>query len=87
MRKAVNYAVDRRRTRSRRGRTRDAPFDQHPLPGMPGDEDIKVYPDHPDLERARDLAGWHPGDPLRPITVYYRSRKREPGSVPGRPRT
>ena len=40
---------------------------------MPGYEDINVYPDHPDLERARDLAGWHPGDPLRPITVYYRS--------------
>ena len=39
----------------------------------PGYEDIQVYPDHPDLERARDLAGWHPGDPLRPITVYYRS--------------
>ena len=42
-------------------------------PGMPGYEDIDVYPDHPDVERARDLAGWHPGDPLRPITVYYRS--------------
>ena len=42
-------------------------------PGMPGYEDIDVYPDHPDLALARDLAGWHPGDPLRPITVYYRS--------------
>ena len=40
---------------------------------MPGYEDIDVYPAHPDLERARDLAGWQPGDPLRPITVYYRS--------------
>ena len=40
---------------------------------MPGYEDISAYPDHPDLERARDLANWHPGDPLRPITVYYRS--------------
>ena len=27
----------------------------------------------PTSQRARDLAGWHPGDPLRPITVYYRS--------------
>ena len=30
---------------------------------MPGYEDIDVYPAHPDLQRARDLAGWHPGDP------------------------
>ena len=40
---------------------------------MPGYEDIQAYPDHPDIEHARDLANWHPGDPLRPITVYYRS--------------
>ena len=73
MRKAVNYAVDRTAYGDQAGPYAASPFDQLLPPGMPGYEDIDVYPDHPDLERARDLAGWHPGDPLRPITVYYRS--------------
>lgn len=47
--------------------------DQYLPPGTPGYEDIDVYPAHPDIELARDLAGWHPGDPLRPLTVYYRT--------------
>ena len=73
MRLAVNYAVDRTAYGEAAGRYLAAPFDQYLPPGVPGYEDIDVYPAHPDLERARDLAGWHPGDPLRPITVYYRS--------------
>ena len=73
MRKAVNYAVDRTAYGDQAGPYAASPFDQLLPPGMPGYEDIDVYPDHPDLELARDLAGWHPGDPLRPITVYYRS--------------
>ena len=73
MRKAVNYAVDRTAYAAVAGPYAATPFDQLLPPGMPGYEDIDVYPDHPDVERARDLAGWHPGDPRRPITVYYRS--------------
>ena len=73
MRKAVNYAVDRTAYGDQAGPYAATPYDQYLPPGMPGYEDIQVYPDHPDIERARDLAGWHPGDPLRPITVYYRS--------------
>ena len=73
MRKAVNYAVDRTAYGDQAGPYAASPFDQLLAPGMPGYEDINVYPDHPDLALARDLAGWHPGDPLRPITVYYRS--------------
>ena len=73
MRKAVNFAVDRTAYGDQAGPYAASPFDQLLAPGMPGYEDINVYPDHPDLARARDLAGWHPGDPLRPITVYYRS--------------
>jgi peptide/nickel transport system substrate-binding protein len=73
MRKAVNYAVDRTAYGDQAGPYAATPHDQYLPPGMPGYEDIQVYPDHPDLERARELAGWHPGDPLRPITVYYRS--------------
>ena len=73
MRKAVNYALDRTAYAAAAGPYAGTPFDQLLPPGMPGYEDIDVYPAHPDVERARDLAGWHPGDPLRPITVYYRS--------------
>ena len=73
MRKAVNYAVDRTAYGDQAGPYAATPHDQYLPPGMPGYEDIDVYPDHPDIELARDLAGWHPGDPLRPITVYYRS--------------
>ena len=73
MRKAVNYAVDRTAYADQAGPYAGSPFDQYLPPGMPGYEDIQAYPDHQDLERARDLANWHPGDPTRPITVYYRS--------------
>ncbi|MEP6910661.1 MAG: ABC transporter substrate-binding protein [Actinomycetota bacterium] len=73
MRKAVNYAVDRTAYGEQAGPYAATPHDQYMPPGTPGYEDIQVYPEHPDIERARDLAGWHPGDPLRPITVYYRS--------------
>jgi peptide/nickel transport system substrate-binding protein len=73
MRKAVNYAVDRTAYGAAAGPYAATPFDQYLPPFMPGYEDINAYPDHPDLALARDLAGWHPGDPLRPITVYYRT--------------
>jgi len=73
MRLAVNYAVDRTAYGDAAGPYAAFPYDQLLPVGMPGYEDIDVYPDHPDIERARNLAGWHPGDPLRPITVYYRS--------------
>ncbi len=73
MRKAVNYAVDRVLYGDRAGPYAASPYDQYLPPSMPGYEDIDVYPDHADLEHARDLANWHPGDPLQPITVYYRS--------------
>jgi hypothetical protein len=73
MRKAVNYAIDRTAL-SATAPPYQAPITDQYLPaGMPGFEDINVYPDHPDIEHARDLAGWHPGDPRRPITVYYRT--------------
>ncbi len=73
MRKAVNYAVNRTAYGNQAGPYAATPHDQYLPPGMPGYEDIQVYPDLPDVERARALAGWQPGDPLRPITVYYRS--------------
>ena len=73
MRKAVNFAIDRSAYGAQAGPYAGTPRDQYLPPGDPGYEDIDAYPNHPDIERARDLANWHPGDPLRPITVYYRS--------------
>ena len=73
MRKAVNYALDRTAYSAVAGPYAGTPFDQLMSPGTPGYDDIDVYPAHPDVELARDLAGWHPGDPRRPIRVYYRS--------------
>ena len=74
-----------RRTRPRRGRTRHTvrpvPAARHAglrgHPGLPGSSGPRA---------ARDLADWHPGDPLRPITVYYRiERHDQPGPGPDRP--
>src|SRR5207248_7239643 len=63
MRKAVNYAVDRTAYLAQAGPYAGTPHDQYLPPGEPGYEDIDVYPNHPDLETARNLANWHPGDP------------------------
>ena len=57
LRKAVNFAVDRVMYGNRAGPYAASPYDQYLPPGMPGYEDIQVYPDHADLEHARDLAG------------------------------
>jgi peptide/nickel transport system substrate-binding protein len=73
MRKAVNFAIDRTAMAATAGPFAGSTTDQYMPPGVPGYSDIDVYPSHPDIARARDLAGWHPGDPTRPITVYYRS--------------
>src|SRR5204862_5043933 len=61
MRKAVNYAVDRSAYVAQAGPYAGEPFDQYLPPGMPGYQDIQAYPDHQDLETARNLANWHPG--------------------------
>lgn len=73
MRKAVNFAIDRTALAATAGPYAGSTTDQYMPPDIPGYSDIDVYPSHPDIEHARDLAGWHPGDPLREITVYYRS--------------
>ena len=60
MRKAVNYAVDRTAYGDQAGPYAATPYDQYLPPGMPGYEDIQVYPDHPDIERR---ATWPTGIP------------------------
>ena len=73
MRKAVNYAIDRTTLASLTLPYAATPTDQYLPPGDPGYGDIDAYPMHPDLVRARELADWQPGDPLRTAVLYYRT--------------
>ncbi len=60
MRRAVNYAIDRRALARRGGISNSlpgTPTDQYLPPGMPGFRDARLYPSTPDLGRARRLAG------------------------------
>jgi YVTN family beta-propeller protein len=68
MRRAVNYAIDRRALTAAPALPDTArPTDQYIPPGVPGYEDRPIYPlGGPDLERARRLAG--PG--RRKATLY-----------------
>jgi peptide/nickel transport system substrate-binding protein len=64
LRQAVNYALDRDALASL-GNPRE-PLPEHPTddylpPGIPGYRDLKVYPLHPDLRKARALAQGHVG--------------------------
>jgi YVTN family beta-propeller protein len=58
LRRAVNYALDRRAL-ARQGLYTDlpaSPTDQYLPPGMPGFRDARLYPFEPDLAKARELA-------------------------------
>jgi YVTN family beta-propeller protein len=68
MRRAVNFAIDRRALADAPGLPTTArPTDQYIPPGIPGFEDAAIYPlGGPDLETARRLAG--PGH--RKATLY-----------------
>jgi ABC-type transport system substrate-binding protein len=59
MRRAVNFAIDRRAMAATPALTDNAqPTDQYIPPGVPGFEDAAIYPlGGPDLETARRLAG------------------------------
>ena len=68
LRRAVNYAIDRRalaRTGPFTGLPA-APTDQYLPPEMPGFRDARIYPSTPDLAKARRLAG-----PGRRTVVLY----------------
>ena len=60
LRKAVNYALDRRAI-ARAYRPLATPTDQYLQPGIPGFRDTDVYPLTRDLARARHLARGHGG--------------------------
>jgi peptide/nickel transport system substrate-binding protein len=73
MRKAVNFAIDRTLMAAQSGPFAGSTTDQYLPPHVAGYEDIDVYPMHPDISRARQLAGWQPGDPMRSARLYFRS--------------
>jgi ABC-type transport system substrate-binding protein len=76
LRRAVNYALDRRAL-SRPGPFTGLPAiptDQYLPPGIPGFRDARIYPFKPDLAKARRLAG-----PERRTVVLYVIN--EPGQV------
>jgi len=54
LRRAVNYALDRRALASALG---EMPTDAYVPAGTPGAAQVRVYPDTPNLSRARALAG------------------------------
>ena len=58
LRKAVNYALDRRAIASEPSAQ---PTDQYLVPGIPGFRDTHVYPLTPDLAQAKRLARGHGG--------------------------
>jgi peptide/nickel transport system substrate-binding protein len=70
LKKAVNYIIDRQAMVDLRGAHAGTPTDQLLPPGVPGHTDAMLYPSRPDEERAAELDGWEPGQPLRPAVMY-----------------
>jgi ABC-type oligopeptide transport system substrate-binding subunit len=60
LRQAVNFALDRTEiVRSTNGGYPEAPWDHYLGPAMPGSSQVRVYPLHADVRRARALARGH----------------------------
>jgi ABC-type transport system substrate-binding protein len=70
LKKAVNYAIDRQAMLDQRGAHAGVTNDQVLPPEFPGFSDVALYPSRPDVARARELAGWRPGDPMRHAVMY-----------------
>jgi ABC-type oligopeptide transport system substrate-binding subunit len=74
LKQAVNHAIDRTAMMAQRGAFAGVPTDQHLPYGMPGFRDVDIYPSSPNIARARELAGWSPGDPMRNGVLYCADR-------------
>jgi ABC-type transport system substrate-binding protein/endonuclease/exonuclease/phosphatase family metal-dependent hydrolase len=70
LKQAVNFAIDRLAMIAARGAYAGQPTDQYVPSVVPGFQDAALYPNRPDVARARELAGWHPGDPMRRTVLY-----------------
>jgi oligopeptide transport system substrate-binding protein len=71
LRRALNYAVNRRAYVAQAGPYAGQPWTHIFNPGVPGWKNVNPYPLDPDLAKARQLAAGHLRDGK--ITVYYRS--------------
>jgi ABC-type oligopeptide transport system substrate-binding subunit len=78
LKKAVNYAIDRTAMMEQRGAYAGEPTDQHLPRGIRGFRNVEIYPSRPDVSRARELAGWSPGDPMRNGVFYCSNRAPAP---------
>jgi ABC-type transport system substrate-binding protein len=78
LKRAVNYAIDREALMAQRGAYAGTTTDQHLPLGMPGFRDVAIYPARPDIARARELAAWSPGDPVRNGVLYCSNRSPAP---------
>jgi ABC-type transport system substrate-binding protein len=78
LKKAVNFVIDRELLMAQRGAYAGTTTDQHLPIGMPGFGDVEIYPSRPDVIRARELAGWSPGDPGRNGVLYCANRAPAP---------
>ena len=78
LKKAVNYAIDRTAMMEQRGAYAGEPTDQHLPRGIGGFRDVGIYPSRPDVARARELAGWSPGDAMRNGVFYCSNRAPAP---------
>jgi ABC-type transport system substrate-binding protein len=70
LKRPVNYAIDRQAMLEQRGAHPGVVNDQILPQNFPGFADAALYPTRPDVERARALAGWRPGDPMRRAVMY-----------------
>jgi YVTN family beta-propeller protein len=64
LRRAVNYAIDRAalaRLGNAVARLPERPIDHYLTPGIPGYSDVHIYPESPDVAKARRLARGHKG--------------------------
>jgi peptide/nickel transport system substrate-binding protein len=78
LKQAVNFAIDREALMAQRGAYSGSPTDQHLPSSIPGFRDVAIYPARPDVPRARELAEWSPGDPVRNGVLYCSNRSPAP---------
>ena len=78
LKKAVNFVIDREALMAQRGAHAGSPTDQHLPNSVIGFRDAEIYPSRPDVARARQLAGWSPGDPMRSGVLYCSNRSPAP---------
>jgi YVTN family beta-propeller protein len=76
LRKAVNYAIDRRAIARLQEFGITNPTDQYLLPSLPGFHDVHIYPLVPDVARARRLAAGRHGTAILYTGTVLLARKR-----------